>query len=927
MPQQVLRACTVVANNYLPRARVFAESFRAHHPAAEVVCLLADRRGETERAEPLEIIEAESSGMPNFRNRAFRYSLLELSTSVKPWLLMHLHRQRGWDRVCYFDPDILVTAGLEDVYALLDDHDLVLTPHMTSPRRNGGGPSEREILLTGQYNLGFLGVAFNERTLAFLEWWHRHLEFECLHAVGRGLFVDQRWMDFAPLFLERAHVSRDPGLNVAYWNLAERDLKRTQQGYRVGDRPLRFFHFSGFDPRDGKLTRFETYHAAADHPDVRHLLEDYSQRLQRAGQDELCGVPNAYTRFGNGLEIPKLVRPLLQQADPHALRWADPFADGEDSFLQWLIDCDDPKQAVFVPRIAFAAWERRWDLRAAFANPAGRDRAAFADWLARYPEEVPLAELWVGQRRQPAVPALNKPESLLTAEPELRDAIVCLLQMRRELHLEDLTSEQIDSLNQAADGAPEKQPRITFLALLIRTQRADLQRTFPEPLGADRAPFASWFVANARREYALPDRFVHIMRARPERGGARFWQRRIRLARRGSPSPRRGCQPAPPANEAVKAARPRRARGPRGVNVVGWAAANTEIGEACRSVLHALKTAHIPTALWSLGNGYSDDLTHGAAGGLGGDGLPFETTILQVNGDMIEAVAAALPRFLWEGRHRIGYWFWEISSLPPQMAAATRHLAALWAPSRFCEEAFRRVVNVPVTWMPLAVSAPAHRPCGKESLGLPRDRFLFFNAFDAASVPERKNPMGLLAAFARVAKRLPGECHLVLKVNNADAVRGLTDELVSAAAQLPVTLRLEHASRSEMEALLAVCDAYVSLHRSEALGLALIEAMYLGKPVIATGYGGVCDFFDASTGWVVAHRETRLERTLPPYPKGSLWAEPDVDSAAAAMLAVFAGGDEVTLRTRAAHRRVDALYAPQRVADRICAHLAPVLTE
>lgn len=221
MPQQVLRACTVVANNYLPRARVFAESFRAHHPAAEVVCLLADRRGETERDEPLEIIEAESSGIPNFRNRAF----------------------------------------------------------------------------------GFLGVAFNERTLAFLEWWHRHLEFECLHAVGRGLFVDQRWMDFAPLFLERAHVSRDPGLNVAYWNLAERDLKRTQQGYCVGDRPLRFFHFSGFDPRDGKLTRFETYHAAADHPDVRHLLEDYSQRLQRAGQDELCGVPNAYSRFGNGLEI------------------------------------------------------------------------------------------------------------------------------------------------------------------------------------------------------------------------------------------------------------------------------------------------------------------------------------------------------------------------------------------------------------------------------------------------------------------------------------------------------------------------------------------------------------------------------------------------------------------------------------------------
>ena len=84
---------------------------------------------------------------------------------------------------------------------------MVLTPHLTAPIDDRAAPNEREILLSGIYNLGFLGLAFNERTLPFLDWWPRRLYRECLHEVERGLFVDQRWMDFAPAFLPSA---RDP---------------------------------------------------------------------------------------------------------------------------------------------------------------------------------------------------------------------------------------------------------------------------------------------------------------------------------------------------------------------------------------------------------------------------------------------------------------------------------------------------------------------------------------------------------------------------------------------------------------------------------------------------------------------------------------------------------------------------------------------
>ena len=47
------------------------------------------------------------------------YSVLELSTAVKPWLLRHLLHERGAERITYLDPDIQVFASLGEVESLL----------------------------------------------------------------------------------------------------------------------------------------------------------------------------------------------------------------------------------------------------------------------------------------------------------------------------------------------------------------------------------------------------------------------------------------------------------------------------------------------------------------------------------------------------------------------------------------------------------------------------------------------------------------------------------------------------------------------------------------------------------------------------------------------------------------------------------------
>src|SRR5207244_229552 len=136
----------------------------------------------------------------------FRYSILELNTAVKPYFLAYLRRRTGCERVCYFDPDILVLGELGDLYRRLEENDLLLTPHITEPITDNAQPSERNVLVAGIYNLGFLGMAFNERTEKLLDWWQQRLLHGCLDQRDRGLFVDQRWMALAPAFLPRREV-------------------------------------------------------------------------------------------------------------------------------------------------------------------------------------------------------------------------------------------------------------------------------------------------------------------------------------------------------------------------------------------------------------------------------------------------------------------------------------------------------------------------------------------------------------------------------------------------------------------------------------------------------------------------------------------------------------------------------------------------
>ena len=127
------------------------------------------------------------------------YSVLELSTAVKPWLLRHLLHDRGVPDITYLDPDIQVFDSLDEVSELLTGHAVVVNPHLTAAMpRDGHRPTETDILISGSFNLGFAAFAPDAEVDQLLDWWSERLATDCLVAPERGYFVDQRWMDLAP---------------------------------------------------------------------------------------------------------------------------------------------------------------------------------------------------------------------------------------------------------------------------------------------------------------------------------------------------------------------------------------------------------------------------------------------------------------------------------------------------------------------------------------------------------------------------------------------------------------------------------------------------------------------------------------------------------------------------------------------------------
>jgi glycosyltransferase involved in cell wall biosynthesis len=910
-------ACTIASNNYLAMARVFAESYLEHHPGSRVfVCVVDEPSPAVSYARlPFTPIFARDLGIPSFRNMAFRYDVMELNTAVKPYFLSYLRDQHGLDRVLYFDPDIVVFDRLDGLEQGLREAPMLLTPHITAPLEDSRSPSERLIRQAGIYNLGFLGVRLEDHTRPFLDWWQRRLYRYCISDPANGLFVDQSWMDLAPAFLEGVRVLRDPIYNLAYWNLAHRFPVQQDGRWMVDGRPVGFFHFSGFDADDiDGVSRHQNRIRLRDREELRPLFEDYRRRLADRGFFSSRDIAYAYGRF-DGMPsppIPRFLRRALARVDPEGRRWPDPFAtDTEDSFFAWL---EAPDEYAFgaLPRGALCLWEERWDLRLAFPDATGGDLPAFARWLRKGGGiEGGLWPSLVEGARAESKAGVRATAKIATRSRRPGEGQPTLVDLRRP-------GQSFAWLNQPVSGLSRDIPRLTTAALLLHEMRPDVQASYPDPRADDQAAYAHWFVFYGAREAGLDPRLVEpVARTLPIRQRLRYFVLdRLRQRHRD----RRDSVPAAPRQPARQQLQAPTERAKTGVNLAGYFEMDTGVGQAARGSLAALAAAGIPVAKIPLEHTVFGDEPPEAP-----PGAPYPLSLVHANADQSRQAVAELPAAAAAGSFKIGYWFWELAHFPLGLSGSFSYFDEIWAPTKFCAESFRSLASVPVRHVPPCVLPPAPQTVNRAELGLDRERFYFFFSFDVASVPERKNPLAAMEAIARLARCSTRPVGLVLKLHRAELNSSLLERLRARAKGLPVVLITERASRGELERLVVACDACLSLHRSEGLGLLPIESMYLGKPVVATGYGGVTDYLDESTGFPVHYHLRRLEKPEGPYPAGSAWAEPSVEDAVEKMRMVVECPELAAERAGRALERVRSLYSVEAAAERFAAEVSRLL--
>lgn len=164
--------CTIIAQNYLAHARALSASFRAQHPDGRVFVLSVDgwQSAPLRDDELFTRVDVTQLRIPRFKQMAFRYMVTELATAVKPFFLQWLLVKQHVRRVLYFDPDIYFYQPLTALWQVLETNDVVLTPHLLEPLARGTSPSELDILKSGVYNLGFIGVKNSASVAMLLEW-------------------------------------------------------------------------------------------------------------------------------------------------------------------------------------------------------------------------------------------------------------------------------------------------------------------------------------------------------------------------------------------------------------------------------------------------------------------------------------------------------------------------------------------------------------------------------------------------------------------------------------------------------------------------------------------------------------------------------------------------------------------------------------
>jgi glycosyltransferase involved in cell wall biosynthesis len=359
-----------------------------------------------------------------------------------------------------------------------------------------------------------------------------------------------------------------------------------------------------------------------------------------------------------------------------------------------------------------------------------------------------------------------------------------------------------------------------------------------------------------------------------------------------------------------------------GVDVVGLFNAEDGIGQSARLLVDSLKSCETPVSTVMYRNTESRQTNEYVSDDVG----RYKVVISAVNAELVEPVQKKFGSDFFQGTYKIGQWFWELETAPVWYKDAYKFVDELWAPTQFIKEMLQRDVprDVVVKHMPLSLHTPkVDTSVSRADFGLD-SRFIFLFVFDCRSVMKRKNPIGLIEAFRKAFRPNEGPVLVIKCVNGEKRPSEFSDLLSAAEGMEDVVVINEYFEAETSAALINMCDCYVSLHRSEGLGLTIAEAMLLGKPVIATAYSGNLDFMTPDTSYMVPWKRVKVGKGAEAYSSRATWAEPDIDVAAEMMRTVYENPKDAQARARAGQQDLQHRFTHDVVGTRMKARLEEI---
>ena len=354
---------------------------------------------------------------------------------------------------------------------------------------------------------------------------------------------------------------------------------------------------------------------------------------------------------------------------------------------------------------------------------------------------------------------------------------------------------------------------------------------------------------------------------------------------------------------------------PMGINMAGFAQSVYGIGESSRAMWRAVQATGLPCVLINVRSQVHRNADVSLR--MFSRENPYRINLMTFSFDYSRRFYRDMGAQFFAGRHNIGLWYWEQEHFPLRWHSSFDYYDEIWVPSSFTRDALAAVSPIPVHQITFPLDTSAYDATSDRPRFAWKDNtYVFLFTFDFFSTIDRKNPAAVISAFRR-AFGPDDDALLVLKSINAGRHQVARKSLGELARGANVEFLDAHVSPAEMNALFASMDCYVSLHRSEGLGLGMAHAMSQGKPVIATNYSGNLEFMDSNNSLLVGYTMAELDHDSGPYEKGTHWAEPDIEEAARAMRWVYEHRTESEAMGKRAATDIRRTLDPNRTAAEI----------